>query len=84
MNDRFSLVLIEGKDRRTGKGTTLYEGDDADACIRAAASAAEAPENSGKLLRFHDYLFFGGSIRDLTARQVREETSDHQPITDPS
>lgn len=63
--NRFAVVLLEARNRGTGKGTTIYTGDDANLAKQAANQEAAKPENVGKFIRFYDFNFFGGGMNDV-------------------
>ena len=63
-SNRFEVVLMEQQDRATGKGTTIYKGDDADAANKATQEAKADPANAGRIVRVYDFTLFGGGIRD--------------------
>lgn len=60
----FAVVLINEGDRHTGRGTVLYQGDNAGAASQAATDAKADPANKGKYVRTYNYLLFGGGMSD--------------------
>jgi len=61
----FAVVLIMNeRDRATGKGTILYQGDNAGAASQAATDAKADPANKGRYVRTYNYAFLGGGMND--------------------
>ena len=61
---RFTVKIIAAQDRGTGKGVTVYSGDDGEEANRAAALESTKPENVGKYIRFYDFVLLGGGMKD--------------------
>lgn len=61
---RYATILMEKKDKKTGKGVTLYEGDDIQDVRNATTKAWSDPRNVGKLIRQYDYAWPCGGMRD--------------------
>ena len=62
---RYATVLMEKRDKNTGKGVVLYEGDDIQGAIDAAEKACNNPKNVGKFIRQYDYVWPHGGMRDV-------------------
>ena len=67
-------MLISANDKATGKGVTIYTGDDADEANKSAALESTKPENVGKYLRFYDFTFLGGGMNTPARIVIAEET----------
>lgn len=60
----FTVAVIEAKDRKTGQGIIVYEGDDAREARAAMDQERAKPENKGRYLRLYNFALFGGGIQD--------------------
>jgi len=70
MSDRF-LVSILSKEDPTGHssmGAVFYKGSDYQEANRIAQNLRKTPEHKGKMLRFVDYVMFGGGLKDVVIR----------------
>lgn len=61
----FAVMLLNPENRHTGKGTMIYSGDDGDAAKKAADEESRKLQNIGKFIRFYDFRFLGGGMRDM-------------------
>jgi hypothetical protein len=49
----------------TGRGETLYDGDNLEAAHNVVREVAKNPAYKGRTIRFYDYHLFGGCMKDV-------------------